>query len=67
VSRVEMIDEFLAQEARSGSQFSLLPWADRRTMLEDDLFAGRSVTLVLTAIVAGGMLLMAATVAYIVF
>ena len=64
---VERIDEFLAQEARSGSEFSHLPWAERRSMLQDDLSAGRSVTLILTTIVAGGMLLMAATVAYIVF
>jgi hypothetical protein len=63
---VELIDEFLARDAQSGSQFSLLPYADRRAMLEEDLFAGRSVTSVLAAIVAGGLLLMVGTVAYIV-
>lgn len=66
VSQGQMLDDFLRQEAQSGSTFSRLPWSDRRTMLEEDLFAGRSVSFVLSAIVTGGLLLMIGTVAYIV-
>ncbi len=39
---------------------------EQAQMIEEDLFAGRSVSIVLTSVITIGMLLSAATLAYVV-
>lgn len=62
VSTDEYLDIYLANEPAFGPSFRKFSMNERRAMLQDDLFAGRSVSGVLLAIVTGGMLLMLATV-----
>lgn len=62
MSTNDFLDEYLADEPAFGPNFRTFSMNERRAMLQDDLFAGRSVSCVLAAIVAGGMLLMLATV-----
>jgi hypothetical protein len=59
----EYLNRFLADELSGGPTFRKFSLAERRAMMEDDLFAGRSVSRILGAIVIGGTLLMLGTVA----
>jgi hypothetical protein len=62
MSHADPIANLLADESSLGTTFRTFSPDDRRAMLEEDLFAGRSVTGVLLAIVVMGTLMMFGTV-----
>lgn len=57
----DFLDDYVTNE-NLGPVFRSFSTDERRAMMEEDLFAGRSVSTVLLAIVTMGMLLMAGTV-----
>jgi hypothetical protein len=58
----DYLNNVLADDRLTGPNFRTFSVAERRRMLEDDLFAGRTVSTVLLTIVALGTVLMLLTV-----
>jgi hypothetical protein len=62
MTTADYLHEYLTDEHLSGPNFRKFSLVERRQMLEDDLFAGRTVSTVLLTIVTLGTLLMLGTV-----